>query len=97
VQVIGGLPTGFDDVPMPELDAITSVYTENGGSFLVLPNFSRYPRSAFFDTAEHLNEAWQVAHSRLLAERLQLRRATIAATRLADPADPLARRNTPTD
>ncbi|HET7881269.1 MAG TPA: hypothetical protein VFL55_10315, partial [Acetobacteraceae bacterium] len=97
VQVIGGLPTGFDDVPMPELDAMTSVYTENGGGFLVLPNFSRYPRSAFFDTAEHLNEAWQVEHSRLLAERLRWRRATIAATRLADPADPLARRNTPTE
>jgi hypothetical protein len=58
VRVIGGLPTEFADAPMPDatLDAIRSIYLANGGEFLVLPNFSRYPRSAFFDTAEHLNE-----------------------------------------
>ncbi|HME21373.1 MAG TPA: hypothetical protein VKI44_08480 [Acetobacteraceae bacterium] len=99
VLVIGGLPTGFVDAPMPlaTLQAIRSVYAGNGGDFLVLPNFSRYPRSAFFDTPEHLNETWQVAHSRLLAELLRRHRATIAAARPADPADPPAPRNTPTN
>ena len=77
--------------------AIRSVYTANGGDFLVLPNFSRYPRSAFFDTAEHLNETWQVAHSKLLAEQLRWHRAPIAAARPADPAGPPAPRNKPTD
>ncbi len=97
VHVIGGLPTGFADSPMPEVRAIQSVYTANGGDFLVLPNFSRYPRSAFFDSAEHLNETWQIAHSRLLAERLRWRREPIAATHPAGPADPPARRSRPTD
>ena len=98
-EVIGGLPTGFADAPMPEatLQAIRSVYTENGGDFLVLPNFSRYPRSAFFDTAEHLNETWQVVHSKLLAEQMRWHRASIAAARPVDPADPPAPRSKPTD
>jgi hypothetical protein len=87
VRVIGGLPTEFADSPMPDatLDAIRSIYLANGGEFLVLPNFSRYPRSAFFDTAEHLNEAWQIAHSKLLAEQLRWLRAPIAEARPADP------------
>jgi hypothetical protein len=97
VHVIGGLPTGFADAPMPEAQAIRSVYTENGGDFLVLPNFSRYPRSAFFDTAEHLNETWQAAHSKLLAEQLRWHRAPIAAVRPADPAGPPAPHSKPTD
>jgi hypothetical protein len=99
VQVIGGLPTGFADAPIPPpmLQAIRSVYTENGGDFLVLPNFSRYPRSAFFDTAEHLNEAWQVAHSKLLAEQMRSHRASIAAARPADPEGPPAPRSKSTD
>ena len=99
VQVIGGLPTGFSDAPIPPatLEAIRSLYVENGGDFLVLPNFSRYPRSAFFDTPEHLNETWQVAHSKLLAEQLRSHRASIAAVRPADPADPPAPRSTRTD
>jgi hypothetical protein len=99
VRVIGGLPTGFADAPMPAatLQSIRSVYTTNGGDFLVLPNFSRYPRSAFFDTAEHLNETWQVEHSRLLAEQLRWHRATIAAAHPADRADFPAPHNRPTD
>ena len=99
VQVIGGLPTGFADAPMPAatLQAIRSVYTANGGDFLALPNFSRYPRSAFFDTAEHLNETWQVVHSKLLAEQMRSHRASIAAARPVDPADPPAPRSKPTD
>jgi hypothetical protein len=99
VRVIGGLPTEFADAPMPDatLDAIRSIYLANGGDFLVLPNFSRYPRSAFFDTAEHLNEFWQIAHSKLLAEQLRWHRAPIAEARPAGPADPPARRSMPTD
>ena len=99
VRVIGGLPTEFADAPMPDatLDAIRSIYLANGGEFLVLPNFSRYPRSAFFDTAEHLNEAWQIAHSKLLAEQLRWHLSPIAAVHPADPADPPARRNMPID
>jgi hypothetical protein len=86
VRVIGGLPTGFADSEMPELPAIRSVYQENGGEFLVLPNFSRYPRADFFDTPEHLNETWQKVHSRLLAVTLRSRLASIAAIAPGDPA-----------
>jgi hypothetical protein len=75
VGVIGGLPAGFADAPMPDatLEAIRSVFLDNGGDFLELANRSRYPRSAFFDTAEHLNETWQIFHSKLLAEQLRHR------------------------
>jgi len=99
VRVIGGLPTGFDDAPIPAatVSAMRSVYAANGGEFLVLANLSRYPRSAFFDTAEHLNETWQVVHSKLLAERLRWHRAPIATAHPADPAGPPAPHNTPTD
>jgi hypothetical protein len=99
VRVIGGLPTEFADHPMPEAtqDAIQSVYRANGADFIVLPNFSRYPRSAFFDSAEHLNETWQAVHSRLLAEQLRWHRAPIAAAHPGDPADRPAPRNRPTD
>lgn len=99
VRVIGGLPTEFADAAMPDanLNAIRSVYIDNGGTFLTLPNLSRYPRSAFFDTADHLNETWQVVQSQLLAGQLLSRRAPIAAARPADRAGPPAPRNTPTD
>lgn len=99
VRVIGGLATGFADAPVPaaSLQAIRSVYVSNGGEFLELPKLSRYPRSAFFDSVEHLNEAWQVEHSTLLAEWLRWLRVPIAATRPADPTDPPAPHNTSTD
>ncbi len=99
VRVIGGLPTEFADHPMPEAtqEAIQSVYLTNGADFVVLPNFSRYPRSAFFDSGDHLNEAWQAVHSRLLAEQLRSHRAPIAAAHPDDPTDRPAPRNTPTD
>jgi hypothetical protein len=72
VLVIGGLPTGFADVAMPDatLAAIRAVYEANGGRFLELPNRSRYPRAAFFDTHEHLSEPWQIAHSMAVAAGL---------------------------
>lgn len=72
VQVVGGLPTGFADSPPPAatLEAIRAIYVANGAEFLELPNRSRYPRTAFFDTAEHLNEPAQIAHSQLIAAGL---------------------------
>nr|WP_294560352.1 hypothetical protein [uncultured Rhodopila sp.] len=65
VRVIGGLPTGFADSPIEEdgVAAIRSIYRDAGASFLELPGRSRYPRTAFFDTPDHLNEAAQIRHS----------------------------------
>ena len=70
VRVIGGLPTGFDDSPIGEdsVAAIRAVYRDGG--FLELPNRSRYPRSAFFDTADHLNEEAQIRHSAAVGRAL---------------------------
>jgi hypothetical protein len=75
IQVIGGLPTEFADAPMLDsaLGAIRSVFLDNGGDFLELSNRSRYPRAAFFDTADHLSETWQIYHSLLLARQLRSR------------------------
>ena len=72
VIVIGGLPTGFSDVPLSDdlVRAIRDVYEANGGSFVSLPNRSRYPRDCFFDSPEHLNETCQIAHSAALASLL---------------------------
>ena len=50
-----------------------------------------------FDAAGHLNETWQVVHSKLLAEQMRSHRASIAAARPVDPADPPAPRSRPTD
>jgi hypothetical protein len=76
VRVIGGLPTGFDDSPISDsaVAAIESIYRSVGAGFLELPGRSRYPRSAFFDSPDHLNEAAQIAHS--LAVGRALRRMT---------------------
>ncbi len=73
VQVIGGLPTGFIDSPIRPgaLAAIRSLYDAHAAAFLALPNLSRYPRSAFFDTADHLNEAAQIRHSVAVARTLR--------------------------
>ena len=91
VNVIGGLPAEFADAPMPETtqDAIRTLYLSNGADFLELPNQSRYPRTAFFDTGEHLNETWQIENSKLLAEQLRIyfrRRCTECADLTASRA-----------
>jgi hypothetical protein len=72
VRVIGGLPTGFADSPVSEASvaAIQAIYHDNGADFLALPNLSRYPREAFFDTPDHLNEPSQIAHSAAVARGL---------------------------
>jgi hypothetical protein len=99
IRVIGGLPTEFADQPMPDatLRAISAIYLSNGGMFLELSSLSRYPREAFFDSPEHLNETWQIRHSQLLAARLQWLRAPIAAAHPAGPAVLPAAHNTPTN
>ncbi|MBV9248573.1 MAG: hypothetical protein JO227_04925 [Acetobacteraceae bacterium] len=81
VRVIGGLPTGFADSPMTEaeLQAIRSVYLQTGGSFLELGNRSRYPREAFFDTPDHLNEMWQIRHSIAVARALAQQNRPLAS------------------
>ncbi len=72
VRVTGGLPTEFADSPMPDatLATIRELYRGHGAGFLELPNRSRYPRAAFFDTPDHLNETWQVVHSMAVARAL---------------------------
>ena len=70
VLVVGGLPAGFADSPVPDATraAIRDVYTSAGAGFIDLGD--RYPRSAFFDTPDHLNEAAQIEHSRAIAAAL---------------------------
>ena len=72
VRAIGGLPTGFADSPIADdsLAAISAIYRDHGAGFVELPNHSRYPRSAFFDTQDHLNEAAQIRHSFAIAKAL---------------------------
>ena len=70
VRVVGGLPAGFDNSPVPDgaRAAIHALYVESGARFLDLR--TRYPREAFFDTPDHLNEAAQIVHSRQVAAAL---------------------------
>lgn len=77
VHAIGGLPTGFDDAPVPEdtLAAIRALFSAPGAAFLEPPNRNRYPRRDFFDTADHLNEPAQIAHSVTIAKALLVLRA----------------------
>jgi hypothetical protein len=91
VAVIGGLPTDFETVPLPAttISAIRSIYIENGGRFAALGNLSRYPRSDFYDSEDHLAQPCQYKHSiaiaALLSEVLHrpLRRPTSDVRRLA--------------
>jgi hypothetical protein len=72
VRVIGGLPTGFIDSPISDdaVAAIRAVYQDHGAGFLETPEAGRYPRSAFFDTPDHLNEGAQISHSNAVAMAL---------------------------
>jgi hypothetical protein len=72
VRAIGGLPTGFADSPIDDdsLAALRMIYSANNAVFLELPNLSRYPRVAFFDTQDHLNETAQIDHSTAIARAL---------------------------
>jgi hypothetical protein len=70
VLVVGGLPAGFADQPTPDATkaAIRGIFIASGARFIEL--LDRYPRSAFFDTPDHLNEASQIEHSRAVAAAL---------------------------
>jgi hypothetical protein len=83
VRVIGGLPAGFSDSPINEdsVAAIRAIYLEQQAGFLELPGRSRYPRSAFFDTPDHLHEAAQISHSLAIGKAL---------ARMADRPDKMA-------
>ena len=72
IQVIGGLPTTFDDRPVPDelVARLCAFYRRHGHRFLVLDNKSQYPRPSFYDTPYHLVEEQQINHSRLVAGRL---------------------------
>ncbi len=73
VQVSGGLPAGFIDSPISqgELAAIHAVFRDHGAEFLETSNSGRYPRTAFFDSADHLLETSQISHSVSVARSLQ--------------------------
>jgi len=73
ITAVGGLPTVFNDRPIPDapLDKLRAFYGAHGAGFLVLPNRSQYPRSAFYDSSYHLRETWQQRHSQLLAQQLR--------------------------
>jgi hypothetical protein len=73
VTAVGGLPTVFNDMPIPDAPIATlrAFYGAHGAGFLELPNRSQYPRSAFFDSSYHLRESWQKRHSTLVAEGLR--------------------------
>jgi len=87
ILVVGGLPAGFAESPMPEATrlAIRAVFIDGGARFIDLGDRGRYPRSAFFDTPDHLNEAAQIAHSRAVAAELAgiLASSTVAPARAA--------------
>jgi hypothetical protein len=72
VRVIGGLPVGLIDSPLgnDELAAIRSLFRNHGAEFLETPEGGRYPRNAFFDTPDHLNETAQISHSMAVARGL---------------------------
>jgi len=73
VVAVGGLPTVFNDRPVPDaaILELQTLYSDYGGRFIVLPNRSQYPRSAFYDTGYHLRESFQHRHSEALASALE--------------------------
>lgn len=72
VAAVGGLPTVFNDRPIPDAvpDTLRRFYARHGAGFLVLPNRSQYPRADFYDAAYHLRQSAQMRHSKLVAQGL---------------------------
>jgi hypothetical protein len=72
IQVVGSLPTTFNDRPHdPALvRRIAQFYRDGGGRFVVLANQHQYPHDCFFDSNYHLAEICQIPHSRAFAEAL---------------------------
>ena len=60
-------------MPDDTQQAIRSIHLAAGGVYLEVPGGGRYPRIAFFDTAEHLSEPWQIWHSVVVAGALGCR------------------------
>lgn len=73
VVAVGGLPTVFDDKPVPDaaIAELSGFYRSHGAQFLVLPSRSQYPRADFYDSAYHLRQSAQQRHSALLAQGLR--------------------------
>jgi hypothetical protein len=87
IVVVGGLPTAFDDaqIPTPVVMWLQTYFELRGACFLVLPNLSKYPRSAFYDTDSHLQESAQIAHSARLGPRLAaIERSTRCSDTVSD-------------
>jgi len=72
VTIVGGLPTTFNDSPIPDklTNNLYQFYKKNGHYFLVMQNKSQYPRDYFFDTKYHLAEEYQIIHSKMIANFL---------------------------
>jgi hypothetical protein len=73
VTAVGGLPTTFNDRPVPDAAIIRlkNFYAAHGAAFVTLPNRSQYPRSDFYDSGYHLRESAQRRHSAALAAILR--------------------------
>ncbi len=73
VVAAGGLPTVFDDQPIPDAAIIRlkNFYAAHGAGFVTLANRSQYPRSDFYDSGYHLRESAQRRHSAALAAALR--------------------------
>ena len=73
VKVIGGLPTTFNDQPVPDtlVAKLSAFYKSKNQVFLSMANKSQYPRSHFFDTPYHLSEEYQIKHSVSIAEMIK--------------------------
>jgi hypothetical protein len=72
VAVVGGLPVDFVTarVPQSTVATVTGIFIGNGGTFMVLPNQSRYPEQDFFNSEDHLAKPCQYLHSIAVAYRL---------------------------
>lgn len=71
--VVCGLPTTFNDTPVPEptIQSIEAICRKSGAGFLRLPNNSQYPRAMFHDSRFHLQTPGQAAHSHAVAAGLR--------------------------
>jgi hypothetical protein len=73
ILVVGGLPTTFNDEPLPRelIRTVCSFYRSHGHAFIKLENNSQFHREQFFDSPNHLQEPYQVSHSQKLAPLLK--------------------------
>lgn len=85
VIVIGGMPVDYTsaEVPGSVMSAIARIYIMNGGSFMLLPNESHYPRADFFNGEDHLAKPCQYMHSIAVAQSL----AVLLRKQLVPPPD----------